>query len=612
MDSKKILCLFWLLVVLPSIAMQPTLLDDKMQVAIKQNDLPTIRSLLMNISPVNHVFSGGMTALMYACALGCSDIASSLIQKGADIDAKSTENGTALHMACSNGHFEIVKLLINALPHVPRERIEALDNVNRTPLHLACQQGHYDIVRLLIEKGAHINAMADERLTPLQLACREQHYEVAQLLITRSAGIRDCVKDDPVFGIALENAKQTNQWWKYLDEHNIKGINYLLDRTFDANVKDSYGNTGLHKACNKGDRELVQLLIKYIPVNSENKQGSTPLHAACCNGHTEIARELITNHAKVNVVDLNLRTPLYYACQNGDVPTAVLLLENRANTETIAQDNPTLKTAYESLVCVKAPHSAGAHKLWFSALDKLDVESIKMYVQQGFDVNTKDGRGCTGLDLACLKGCFRIAYVLIAKNAHIDTKNTQGAAPLHLVCSAWPDRSKEYERLKIAALLVARGASVDVTDNQERTPLSLACLNGYSEIAKLLINSLRSEIRSNIVNLPDNAGYTPLHCACCNGHAPVVKLLIAQGADCKVTAHDKSTPRQFAENRKFSEIVQLLDAASDAEQTRPLPQNPVHYASGIASAASGANQSDSDGEHRASEPPLKKISRGSQ
>ncbi|MBC8471859.1 MAG: ankyrin repeat domain-containing protein, partial [Planctomycetes bacterium] len=55
---------------------------------------------------------GGSTPLMVAAAFGQANVAELLIEKGANVNARSSDGGTALHGAAFFCHAEIVKLLL--------------------------------------------------------------------------------------------------------------------------------------------------------------------------------------------------------------------------------------------------------------------------------------------------------------------------------------------------------------------------------------------------------------------------------------------------------------------------------------------------------------------
>ncbi len=97
---------------------------------------------------------GGMTCLHAAAANGHLDVCRLLIDKGAQIEAKSRNGLNPLKWAARNGHLETVRLLCDR-----GADIEACDNIGLRPLHEAAYYGHISIVKELIEvRNAEINA----------------------------------------------------------------------------------------------------------------------------------------------------------------------------------------------------------------------------------------------------------------------------------------------------------------------------------------------------------------------------------------------------------------------------------------------------------------------
>ena len=96
----------------------------------------------------------GCGAILFAAAQGRSDIVHHLIQLGADVEVMSNRNsmdhpskedqGTALHIAASEGHMDIVVLL---LEHGASPSLR--DPLGRIPLMRAQGVGHVDIVAVL-------------------------------------------------------------------------------------------------------------------------------------------------------------------------------------------------------------------------------------------------------------------------------------------------------------------------------------------------------------------------------------------------------------------------------------------------------------------------------
>ena len=73
-----------------------------------------------------------------------------LLEKGADVNAKDTTDGvTVLWMAAQEGHTEVVKLLLEK-----GAEVNARANNGFTALGEAKKKGHKDIVQLLEKAGA--------------------------------------------------------------------------------------------------------------------------------------------------------------------------------------------------------------------------------------------------------------------------------------------------------------------------------------------------------------------------------------------------------------------------------------------------------------------------
>ena len=63
----------------------------------------------------------GKTPLMWAAAYGQTPTVGKLLQAGADVGARADECETALHLAASNGHHDVVRMLLNQV-RTERER----------------------------------------------------------------------------------------------------------------------------------------------------------------------------------------------------------------------------------------------------------------------------------------------------------------------------------------------------------------------------------------------------------------------------------------------------------------------------------------------------------
>jgi uncharacterized protein len=123
--------------------------------------------------------SDGWTPLHLAAFFGHRDLASALIDKGAQVDARSTNSmkNTPLHAAAAGQKAELVRLLLQQGADV-----SARQEGGWTALHSAAQSGHREILEALIANGADVNARASNQQTPLDLALQRGHESIVILL----------------------------------------------------------------------------------------------------------------------------------------------------------------------------------------------------------------------------------------------------------------------------------------------------------------------------------------------------------------------------------------------------------------------------------------------
>ncbi|KAI9785422.1 MAG: hypothetical protein M1816_000437 [Peltula sp. TS41687] len=126
----------------------------------------------------------GATALHWVALKGDEAPARSLLQAGANPNAKDLFSRTPLHEAAIYGREIIIQLLLENGADV-----NAIDDKSRTPLHHAATEGHEKTVQLLLENGADVNAIDDESRTPLHHAATEGHGKTVQLLLENGADV---------------------------------------------------------------------------------------------------------------------------------------------------------------------------------------------------------------------------------------------------------------------------------------------------------------------------------------------------------------------------------------------------------------------------------------
>jgi ankyrin repeat protein len=118
-----------------------------------------------------------------------------LIERGADVGAKTDDGWTPLHLASSMKELEIAKLLLERGADV-----EAKNNDGWTPLHLASEYNRIETAKLLLDAGADLEAEDDTGWTPLHWASEYNRIEIAKLLIELGAdvGAKDVYGNTPL------------------------------------------------------------------------------------------------------------------------------------------------------------------------------------------------------------------------------------------------------------------------------------------------------------------------------------------------------------------------------------------------------------------------------
>jgi hypothetical protein len=163
-------------------------LGDDLLAATRKGNLTQVKALLDKGADVNSKSSYGQTALFFACDRGHLDIAKLLIERGADVNVEDTfYHASALTWAMQNKHPEVLKLL--------------LDHGAKSPAIVVvegAQEGKAEFVKIGLAKGP----IDKESLSrALAAAIKAKNNEIADLL--KAAG---AVPPEPVKTVELEPA----------------------------------------------------------------------------------------------------------------------------------------------------------------------------------------------------------------------------------------------------------------------------------------------------------------------------------------------------------------------------------------------------------------------
>ncbi|XP_045314377.1 ankyrin repeat domain-containing protein 26-like isoform X13 [Leopardus geoffroyi] len=138
--------------------------------------------------------------------------------------------------------------------------VDDRDKMNRTALHLACANGHPEVVTLLVERKCHLNLCDHENRTALMKAVQCQEEECVNILLENGAdpNIRDVSGNTALHYAAFGD--------------NISIIEKLLlyNANTEARNKDNF--TPLLVAVNENKQQIVEVLVeKAANIHAEDK-----------------------------------------------------------------------------------------------------------------------------------------------------------------------------------------------------------------------------------------------------------------------------------------------------------------------------------------------------
>ena len=220
-----------------------------------------------------------------------------------------------LILAADMGDLNVVDLLLNRGADVNAKTEEGA-----TPLMYACQNGFPDVVDTLIRKGADVNTAPYNGMTALISVSKTGDYEIASILVHAGASV-DTTDENGLSALM------------YASAYNFPDIVELcLENGADINQKDWLGNNPLIMAAYYGSFESAKLLLKKgADVNSSDNAGFTPLHIACQQGDYDLAWLLLNKGANVNKLNNGRISPMVIAVQKGNQDIIDLLLEYNAD-----------------------------------------------------------------------------------------------------------------------------------------------------------------------------------------------------------------------------------------------------------------------------------------
>jgi ankyrin repeat protein len=349
----------------------------------------------------------------------------------------------------------------------------------------------------------------------------------------------------------------------------IENHPFLLDD------RDIHSRTPLHYVAEVGALEVLEYVInKYTAMktkdelenylNSTSSKGETALMLAASQGHHEAVGLLIKKGVNIDVIADNGQTALDNAAEGGYQWIAGNLIRNNADTKISKvycqiqlrnkrnlQQEAVGKPKQQKFPIRDQPEEEHRTPLMMAAING-DVETTKMLLDSGVDIEESSRDGETALMLAASKGEREVIRMLLSSGANIDATNSKGWTILMLVVRQRDEKTVD--------LLLSNGADVNHLSPDRWTALAEATLQSQTSMISLLLR------RGADTESKSSHDWVPLMHAAYKGDEEAVTLLLDAGAKLDVSSLHDETAILLAAAGCHTKIAQMLLKADCAPE----------------------------------------------
>ena len=200
------------------------------------------------------------------------------IALGIELNAENNDSDayTAAHYAAWDGKLDVLILLKEA-----GAKLDLQGNDDRTPLHLACSLGHANCVKFLLESGVNVETLITvlnnfhptKGATAIRLAFLDQQWEVFDLLVEHGANLNELLEPSSkemygshnIFDIVRSlNNDPSNRFLGTFDDEKIKTIEINLESRVSPTNKKPKKVEKKNQITEKGLDGGMQLELAFV------------------------------------------------------------------------------------------------------------------------------------------------------------------------------------------------------------------------------------------------------------------------------------------------------------------------------------------------------------
>ncbi|GIY72069.1 protein phosphatase 1 regulatory subunit 16A [Caerostris darwini] len=233
-------------------------------------------------------------------------------------DSTNEDGLTALHQCCIDDSEEMMKLLLEFGANV-----NAKDSEQWTPFHAAATCGHLNIVKYLISKGADLLAVNADGNMPYDICDDDATLDYIENEMAKR-------------GITQEMIDQTRA---ATEIRMLSDLKTLVEQGESLDFVDKNSASPLHIAAANGYLTALEFLLSHhVTIDVQDDDQWQPIHAAACWGHPDAIEMLVQAGADINAKTKTGETP-YEISEDIEVRERIMQLKFEMETKKGSQSN---------------------------------------------------------------------------------------------------------------------------------------------------------------------------------------------------------------------------------------------------------------------------------
>ncbi|XP_072148871.1 protein ACCELERATED CELL DEATH 6 isoform X2 [Setaria viridis] len=329
------------------------------------------------------------------------------------LDGVTAGGGSALHVAASRGHLELVKMVCAQAPSLIRRR----NHLGDTALICAARAGHADVADYLAARAVEENEDGNPTLratnsggeTAMHEAVRNGHALVLEKLMSRDSGLAGVVDGDGVSPLYLAVASNRADMVRVLIRESPDGVKS------SASFSGPDGQTALHAAVYVSRGESLQRWEQTLASKVYNYGRTARHHGTLLAQKLEPVELLLSNNSSLAYIQDNEGLfPIHIAAIMGNVNIVRKFIEICLDYDELLDNKRRniLHCAVEHGRVMLVRHICGNPKF------------LRM-------MNARDGEGNTPLHLSVKHGQAMIFFFLMVDpRVNLAIMNNEGSTPL--------------------------------------------------------------------------------------------------------------------------------------------------------------------------------------